>query len=171
MDHLAGHSGFEQHIAGLLCGWAATDPGAAAAWFQEHDQADPPPSWQAAACRELILGWAEVDLDGPARWLNARQDNPAYSESAATFARKAAAIDPTGALAWAQSIQGAWSQWAIETVGRQWLARHPGEARIALQSAGCTEEAISDMAASVPDGMDILQSSDPAEFAAIYIAD
>lgn len=165
--HLAGKPSLANHAPGMLYGWAAADPAAATAWLEQQGRGATPQPWESAARRELLLGWLQSDFDGPAHWLDAHRDDAAYSEAAAAFAKEAAAIDPAAALVWAKSIEGPWQSWALQEVGRRWLAREPDAARTALLATGLTEEDLARIAAPAEAGsydlLEVLGAQQPAD--------
>jgi hypothetical protein len=164
LEHVVSSSVAAHRIPGILSGWAPAEPLAAAAWIGDHEKTpgDPPP-WLSSARRDLILGWLQSDFEAPARWLDTRQDDPSWASAAAAFADKAAARDPSSALAWAQMIEGPWRNWALQSVARQWYSQDPVAASTALQEAGWHPDAIRNLTTPETGGSDLLEGSLPSE--------
>ena len=160
--HLADHPDLPWRAPGVLSGWASVDPSAAVAWLDGRNTSGESPPWRGAAEKELILGWLHLGFEGPTQWLYEHQDDPAFPQVVAAFAAEAAASDPKAALAWARTVEGPWRSWALQNVGRQWLAWSPGEATAALQDAGFDPEAIERMKAAEPEGYDLTKPSGSA---------
>ncbi len=103
-------------LPGLLRAWASVEPEAAVAWLEDPGQIESRSAWQAAAERDLVVGWLKADPGGAAAWLNAHRADPGHAAATAAFAKEVAAFDPENAAEWAHSIEGPWQHWAQEAL-------------------------------------------------------
>jgi len=154
LERIAGHPEIGWRAPSLLYGVASVDPGRALAWFERHAASGQPPSWRAAALRDLMLGWTTRNFEEPAEWIRGHLDDPALDEVITAYAKSRAAGDPEAAFAWANAVEGAWRAYARECVAKEWLAAVPAEATTKLLEAGYRQDEL-DRFATDRDGVDI----------------
>jgi hypothetical protein len=76
----------------------ASEPGPMIDWMAEVRPGKVP---------DALITWANQDLDGATTWLSTQDPSPMRDKAIATFARKAAKLDPDSAAQWAGEIQDA----------------------------------------------------------------
>jgi hypothetical protein len=141
---LGTQAGGTRHLPGLLRGWAAVEPEAAAAWLEAHAFPSGGEAWKPSA------------QQAAASWLNQHNGEPGYGGIAVAFAEQVATIDPENALEWAASTAGPAQRQAIQSVARHWLEQDEKAALESLQAAGYSLEEIRTWEADPGEGYDLL---------------